>query len=401
MTKILVLGGAGQMGRVAARALAGQHELVVTDLDARVAGRVAASIGPTVAGRGLDVTDAAALRAALNACDLVVNTVGPYYRFGMPILTAAIEAGCDYIDICDDWEPTLTMLDLRERARDAGVVALVGMGASPGVANLLAVTAARELDSVDSVITAWSGTDAGTAHDSDAGGRAPGAAYLHAIRQITGTIRVTREGELVDRPALERVDIDYPGLGAGVGWSFGHPEAVTLHRAMPELRDNTNVITGGRALYALCRGLRMSVDRKLLSVDRAARVAARVVSMLPPGNLGDGVLPPLFAMVTGRRDGEPATVATALAQVPGRGMSDNTGIPLAVAALLLGTRDRPAGVHTPETLFDPDEFFAAFAPHCIGNPAPAAMTATTRSWVGARDNAESLRASLLTGLLVP
>ncbi|MBP2192907.1 saccharopine dehydrogenase family protein [Nocardia goodfellowii] len=397
MTKILMLGGAGQMGRAAARVLAAApavDHLVVTDLRADHAETVAKSLGDKVSGLGLDITDRRALRLALEDCDLVLNTVGPYYRFGVPILAAAIEAGRDYVDICDDWEPTLAMLELHDRARAADVVALVGMGASPGVSNLLAVTAARELDTVESVVTAWSGGDAREA--GGMGGNSPNAAYLHAIHQITGTIKVTRDGALTDRPALEEITLDYPGIGAGSGWTFGHPEAVTLHRAFPELRDNTNLITGGRVLITMCRALRLSVDRRLLSPHRAAQLAHRGMALLPPGTIGSGALPPLFALATGTRAGEKATVATALAQIPGRDMAVNTGVPFAVAALRLATADAAPGVHTPETLLDPDAYFAALAPHCIGSPAPEAMTATTRSWCSAAENAASLQTSLLT-----
>ncbi|MEV6279059.1 saccharopine dehydrogenase NADP-binding domain-containing protein [Nocardia sp. NPDC051832] len=397
MTRILMLGGAGQMGQAAARVLAhapAVRRLVVTDLRASTAETVAKSLGDKVSGLGLDITDQRALRSALDECDLVLNTVGPYFRFGVPILAAAIEAGRDYIDICDDWEPTLAMLEMHERARAAGVVALVGMGASPGVSNLLAVTAARELDTVDSLVTAWSGDDTG-----DAGapaGQQPNAAYLHAIQQITGTIKVTRDGVLTDRPALEQISLDYPGIGAGSGWSFGHPEAVTLHRAFPELRSNTNLITGGRALITMCRALRLSVDRRLLSPERAARLAHRASGLLPAGAIGAGALPPLFALATGTRAGEKATCASALAQIPGRSMAVNTGVPLAVAALQRASTAAAPGVHTPETLLDPDAYFAALAPHCIGNPAPATMVATTRSWCSAAENTASLQSSLLT-----
>ena len=57
---------------------------------------------------------------------------------------AAIEAGAHYLDICDDWEPTLDMLELGERARARGVTAVIGMGASPGLTNLLAMKAGKD-----------------------------------------------------------------------------------------------------------------------------------------------------------------------------------------------------------------------------------------------------------------
>lgn len=401
MTSMLLLGGAGEMGRAAATALAAApavDRLVVTDLDERRAVAVARALGPKATGIALDVTDEPALLAALGDCDLVVNTVGPYFRFGVPILTAAIAAGCHYIDICDDWAPTLEMLDMHEQARAAGVVALVGMGASPGVSNLLAVTAARELDTVETLLTGWSGEDARGSAAKE--GESPSAAYVHAMHEISGAIRVLRAGALVDRPALRRIEFSYPGIGPGTGWSFGHPEAVTLHRAFPALRENTNLILGGRLIIGTCRAMRFAVGNRILTPEQGARVASAALSRLPgTPPLRPGATPPLFALATGTKAGEKATAATALAQVPGRDMADNTGIPLAVAALMLAAMEPVPGVHPPETLIDPEAFFAALAPHCIGNPPAAAMVATTRSWADPAENADSLRVSLLTAFL--
>ncbi|MFD6155735.1 saccharopine dehydrogenase family protein [Nocardia sp. NPDC060256] len=400
--RILLLGGAGQMGRVAARVLAEDdavEHVVVTDLCERKALTVADRLGPKVSGISVDVLDAAGLATALRDCDLVVNTVGPYFRFGARILSAAIEAGRDYIDICDDWEPTLQMLELDEEARTAGVTALVGMGASPGIANLLAVTAARELDTVADIITGWS-IDVATASPAEAAGT-PNAAVAHGIQQITGTIRILRDGRLVDRPALAQKRFHYPGLGPGCGWSFGHPEAVTLHRDYPHARDNVNVVVGHRWIITALAALRYCVDHHILTAAAAARTveaAERRLPSDPADGLRPGALPPLFAVLSGTHDGAPGTAATALAHVPGLSMAEITGVPLAVAALGLPTKP---GVHTPETLLDPDEFFATLARHCPGTPAPRTMTATTRSWVDDQSNIETLSATTLTACLLP
>ncbi|MGW4633910.1 saccharopine dehydrogenase NADP-binding domain-containing protein [Nocardia sp. NPDC004415] len=357
------------------------------------------------------MTDGPALDSALRAADLVVNTVGPYFRFGPPILAAAIAAGCDYIDICDDPQPTIEMLELDARAKAAGVTALLGMGASPGVANLLAVRAAAALDRVDEVVTGWNIHSAHTEPATEAAGQragraaGPTAAVVHGMRQISGDIPVTRAGPRTERPALERFRLDYPGLGTGEGRSFGHPEAITLPLAFPGLRAATSVVVGDRTTTTALQALRWAIDRRLLTLARAARLAARLAAraehLLPadPATLvAAGGLPPLFAIATGLRHDSPATVATALSQVPGLSMAENTGVPLAVGALLLAEEPRP-GVHAPETLLDPDRFFAAFARHCIGAPDPAAMTVTTRDWDGPETNAAALSATLLTALV--
>ncbi|NKX89059.1 saccharopine dehydrogenase family protein [Nocardia coubleae] len=395
--RVLALGGAGEMGRVAARVLRGDDRvtaLTVADRDERAARKVAGELGAEA--RALDVTDGPSLAAALREADLVVNTVGPYFRFGPPILTAAIAAGCDYIDICDDPQPTADMLELDAEAKAAGVTALLGMGASPGVANLLAVRAGAELDRVDSLVTGW---NIHSAHTEESA--AATAAVVHGMRQISGNIPVTRAGARVERPALERFRLEYPGLGAGEGRSFGHPEAITLPLAFPGVKDSTSVVVADRSTSAALLALRWAMNRRLLTVDRAALLAACLERLLPadPATLvAAGGLPPLFAIAEGERDGSPARVATALSQVPGLSMADNTGVPLAVGALLLAANPRP-GVHAPETLIDPDQFFAAFATHCLGAPDPAAMTITTRSWATPDSNAAALSSALLTALI--
>lgn len=397
--RILALGGAGGMGRAAAEFLVNADEVervVIADIDAARAESVARQLGGKAIGSGLDVTDRAALDAALTDCDLVVNTVGPFFRFAVPILSAAIELGRNYIDICDDWEPTLDMLALNDRARARGVAAVIGMGASPGVTNLLALRAGRELDTVTTVLTGWGveGTDPG-------GSQGPSAAMVHGIRQITGRIKVRRAGALVDRAPLERMRFTYPGIGPAEGRTFGHPEAVTLDRAFPHLRENANIVVGNRPALIGLSILRFCVDHRLLTPAAAARIGAWTEQRLPASpasTLKPGGLPLLFAVVTGTRNNSAACAATALAQVPGFTMAANTGIPLAVAATMLVGAARP-GVHPPETALDPDEFFAALSHHCIGKPAPAAMTVTTRSWASPHANRESLRSALLTAFL--
>lgn len=373
-------------------------DLVVADRDLDAARRAVAAVAGKATAAQIDALDRGALVARMRDADVVVSTVGPYFRFGLPILAAAIEAGCDYIDICDDPDPTRKMLELSEEAEAAGVCALVGAGASPGIANMLAVTAGRQLDSVDTAVTGW---NIAAAHPEPRHRGEVSAAVVHMMEQISGTIPVTRDGRLTQRAALELIPVDYPGLGRVFGRSIGHPEAVTLARAFPSLRESTNVCVGDRITMTVVSGMRRLLDRKLLTVDRAAQILDRLFAVLPMSPtdfVAPGSPPPLFAVVTGTRDGRPATAATALGQVPGFSMAAATGIPLAVMALLLPTSRRP-GVHVPESLIEPEAFFAALAPHCIGSATPATMTVTTASWHDEETNRRALQSTLLTALL--
>jgi saccharopine dehydrogenase-like NADP-dependent oxidoreductase len=117
--RVVVLGGAGGMARPAierAGRLDGIDEVVVADLDGDRAAAVAAAVGGPTRWEVVDATDGAGLTALLDPADVVMNFVGPYYRFGVGPLRAAVDAGCHYLDVCDDWEPTLELLDLSPAA---------------------------------------------------------------------------------------------------------------------------------------------------------------------------------------------------------------------------------------------------------------------------------------------
>ena len=227
--KVLALGGAGGMGRFAVRTsmdIPGVESIVVADLSAEAAQGFAETLPRTAKGIALDVTDSSALREAMLAADVVLNTTGPFFKFGVLILTAAIEAGCHYLDICDDWEPTLEMLGLDTQAREAGVTAIVGLGASPGLSKLLGRAAMQELDTVQEVYTGWDLSVAIPEEESAQTG--VNAATEHAVQQITGTVKVWRDGNFAMVRPLTRVAVDYPGIGSREVHIFGHPEAVTF-----------------------------------------------------------------------------------------------------------------------------------------------------------------------------
>lgn len=387
--KVLALGGAGAMGRVAARvaaALPGVHELVIADRDLPAARRTAAALAAATAvpvrALRVDVTDAAELRAALGEADAVLNTVGPYYRFGLDVLRAAIRTGTHYLDICDDWEPTLAMLDLDEEARAAGVRAVIGMGASPGVSNLLAARAAARLDTLTDVYTAWP-VDVAPQPDGappDTSLRDPNgavsAAAVHWMQQISGTVAAVEGGRIVRCAPLRPVTLDLPGGHRGTAYTVGHPEPVTLHRSLrPGGRAaNLMVIRAGTAAYLDV--LRDDLDAGRLSNETAAadldsptlrrtlRAAARA-----PRLRGPGTLPPFFAAAVGTRDGR---LAAALVHLKGAerllaDMAESTGVPagLGLGQLLDGTVGA-AGVHAPEAVIDGERFFRELARECPG-----------------------------------
>ncbi|MBI5506620.1 MAG: saccharopine dehydrogenase NADP-binding domain-containing protein [Deltaproteobacteria bacterium] len=390
--------GAGEMGRWAAQAVLLDkrvEQVVLADLDGEAAEQVAAGLGSRARPAQVDVRDAAKLRALLESADVVMNTVGPFYRFGVPILRAAIEARCTYLDICDDWEPTLEMLSLDAEARKAGVTAVIGLGASPGLSNLLAVKALRALDRIESIFTVWS-LDGAVSEPAPSGvptrrRGGPSAAMVHGVHQMTGHIRSVEDGREQPRRPLRRFAIDYPGLGRRHVWSIGHPESVTLPRVFPQLRCSTNAMFSAPSTIRLLRALMLLVDLRLASEERVAAWIERIERSRPVTTplswVGKGApspiqLPPLFALAVGRRNGQPACAAVALTAAPPGGMGAITGIPLALGVSLVadGALDR-AGVFAPEAIVEPDALLAKLLPFCepqVRNPDDLALMTT--SW---------------------
>lgn len=380
--KVLALGGAGAMGAAAAdtaATLLGVEEIVIADRDGRAAAATARKLSPArvpVSARTVDVTDDTALRDALGRVDLVLNTVGPYYRFGLTVLRAAIDTGTHYLDICDDWEPTVGMLGLDEQARAGGVCAVVGMGASPGISNLLAALAAAELDTVEDAYTAWPVDVPGSGEDEQllADGR-PSAAAVHWMQQSSGTISAVAAGRLSEQRPLRPVTLDLPGGRHGTAYTVGHPEPITLRRSLKPTGDAANLMVVTPWTLAYLEMLRRDIDAGVLTNETAAEQLSRpslgrIARSLPTAvrSKGPGNLPPFFAALSGVRANRRCRVLAHLNRSVIEGgpagtlfgdMARATGIPLALgmSQVIDGSARRP-GVHPPEAVIDPRRFFA-------------------------------------------
>ena len=368
--RVLAIGGSGGMGRYAVATMQDfdtVERIVVADRNADSARGFVAELSDKVSAIGLDISDTTAMREAMTDADLVVNTAGPFYRFGVSILQAAIDTNCQYIDICDDWAPTLKMLELDASAKAAGICAIVGLGASPGISNMLALMALRNLDSVSTLYTGW-----------DLGGATPedqslqeglNAAMLHGIEQMTGMVEIYRNGapELV-KP-LVPVPVQFPGLPAFTGHIFGHPEAVTFPRNYPQLQEAINLAHGGDIDSLILRGILGLVNWRLVSRSRAAGLLTWFEGQrtLPPKET-DGAAPPvMYGLAVGRKNSQPASVgvswvgeATEAGNESRISMGVATGIPLACGVKFLSEGHIEAtGVFSPEAgHIDPQEFLA-------------------------------------------
>jgi saccharopine dehydrogenase (NAD+, L-lysine-forming) len=151
--RIVVLGGAGIIGRAIVRDLADDRdvkEIVVADLDLEGAQKLAAGIGrPGVTAVRADVTDHAGLVKLLKGAGAAVNSV--QYYFNLQVMKACLEARAHYVDLGGLFHTTRKQLELHDDFRKAGVLAVLGLGSCPGIANVQARAVADALDTVESI----------------------------------------------------------------------------------------------------------------------------------------------------------------------------------------------------------------------------------------------------------
>jgi lysine 6-dehydrogenase len=97
----------------------------------------------------LDVTDIAAVKAALQGHASVMSAI-PYY-YNAPMARAAVEVGCHFSDLGGNTEIVLEQKKLDAQARARGLSVIPDCGLAPGMVNILAAEGIRRLDRAEKV----------------------------------------------------------------------------------------------------------------------------------------------------------------------------------------------------------------------------------------------------------
>ncbi|WP_053385986.1 saccharopine dehydrogenase family protein [Leucobacter japonicus] len=277
------------------------------------------------------------LRAILSSADLVINCTGPYYTLGPIILDAAIAAGTDYVDICDDADATELLLARGDAAKAAGVTALIGMGSAPGTTNVLVRLALDALpDEEASVEISW----CVDANDM------VGAVVPHFAHSFSTALPEAGANPGWEDLEPRRVVFPEP-IGEQLVLTLSHPEVMTL----PRFTRAKRVVNRGGLIPEDFTHLGWVLSRTPESVDRARTTAS------------------VFETVRSQYAGREATGSGLIVDVrvgadgirflSGGKMSqdDATGTPAAAGALLSLDGAVPGpGVVSPEVL-NPADFF--------------------------------------------
>ncbi|MGC5583700.1 saccharopine dehydrogenase family protein [Ornithinimicrobium sp. W1665] len=279
---ITLYGATGFVGRLVAEHLvATAPEGVRIGLGGRSRDRLAAvrsTLGPRAADWPLVVADAAdepALWAMAARSAVVVSTVGPYQRYGMPLVVACAEEGTDYADLTGE---VLFVREAIERAHGtargtgARIVVSCGFDSVPSDLGVHLLHRAAEADG--------------------AGGLTDTTLWVRRIRGgISGgtidSLRAQLERMRQD-PSLRRVVLDPEALSGG---ATGTPGQRDVWRPFVEERSgrwaapffmgpyNTRVVRRSHALTEGGYGPRFRY-RELVPTGRGARGALRAKAMV-------------------------------------------------------------------------------------------------------------------------
>lgn len=350
--KVIVLGGAGDMGSEAVRNLVRFPEverITIADLNTTAAEKLASSLGEEkVRVQKVDATCHQDLVNVLKGYTVAAGALGPFYRFEKPIVEAALAAGVDYVSICDDYDAVSAAIQLDQTARDKGRKVLTGMGWTPGLSNILARKGYDALEKTESIRIYWAGS---------AGDSTGFAVILHTIhifsrlvpsyqRGRTIQIKAGSEGEIVGFP---------PPLGRIHTYHLGHPEPVTIPLYLQDVKEV--VLKGGLVENYLNNLTRLLSSLGLTNTPAKKQALGKLMkALLPlfPVNK-EKAISGIRVEVTGYRGEKKVRLAyTAVDH-----MRRLTGIPLSIGTYMMGRGQiKRYGVFAPEAegAVDPDAF---------------------------------------------
>lgn len=351
--KIIVL-GCGLVGRTIARDLAADDELTVAIADVRPENLARVSSHGHIQTYPRDLSDPVALAELISSFDVVVGALAS--ALGYRTLRTVIEAGKPYCDISFMPEDA-DQLDAL--AKDRGVTAIVDCGVAPGLSNLLAAYASRQLDETHDVDICVGGLPKVRRWPFEY--KAP-FAPIDVLAEYTRPSRVIVDGRPVTKLALSEPElIDLPHIGTLEAFITDGLRSLTRTLSARNMRERTLRFPGHCELMRVFRETGLFGEEPIEVHGQHVRPIDLTAALLFP-KWQHGPNEPEFTVmrvtVDGTKDGTPTRYtydlydefdeATGMSS-----MSRTTGFPPAILArkLASGELTKP-GVFAPEGLAD-------------------------------------------------
>ena len=362
--RVLVLGGAGAVCSETTRDLAEFSdfgEIVVADYNLDAAEALIEEIGDQrLTGIHFDAEDYGGMLKLFPGFDVVVN--GLPWKYDLPVTKACVEVGVHGLDVSteeDQWS-----YDLEAKGKD--ILFIPGVGATPGITNVMARSGADQMDEVEEIQINFA------AFRSPA--PAPGLliTFLWEFHPKTESRTYYKDGEFIWVGPFEGLKmVTFPGqIGEQEVCYIPHPETRTMPKSLGAKAVSVQGCFPPHAMKLakamLESGLYSEEPITVKGIETTAfEMMHEILLQLPETKQTPLWAYGLVVEVMGKRDGRDIKI-TFWSQHPpmeewgGKAAYyKNIAIPLSIGAQMIARGDiTNRGVLPPETVIDPDIFFA-------------------------------------------
>jgi saccharopine dehydrogenase-like NADP-dependent oxidoreductase len=373
---VVVLGGAGLTGRCAVRDLleTTDWEITIADYAFGKAEELADKLrSRRVSAKYVDVKNLRETVKVIKDAGLVVNGVQYYYN--IEVMRACLEAKAPYIDFGGLYHMTLKQLELREKFSKAGLTALIGVGAQPGVSNVMIRYAVDKLDNVETIRIrdGWKDLTKG----------APPFlvtwSFATVMDELTLPAVVYRNGEFKEMPPLtEKESVTFPEpVGLQDVYLTLHSELATVPTSFKNKGlKNCDWKEGGPEFirYKLLADMALTSDKPIEIGGIKIAPKNFILKNLEANNLigfPEGIDPNDYETtrveVVGLKDGKSVVYVLDVIFPPKKEWHAscsqyNVGVPASIAAqMLVNGEIQEKGVVPPELCINPEPFFEELA----------------------------------------
>jgi len=150
MSKVVILGGAGQVGEATLRDLietSDVAEIVIADINLKAGQKLVDKVKcGYISAKKNDVTNSQETVNLLKGTDVVINCTPMFWS--VHVIKLALEAKAHYIDFSGDFP---MQQELHDEFQKNDLTAVTNMGECPGVIDLMAMYVVDKLDSVQNI----------------------------------------------------------------------------------------------------------------------------------------------------------------------------------------------------------------------------------------------------------
>lgn len=378
--RIVVLGGAGNMGCISVQALAGDDrvdEVVIADINTAQAKTVADTIkSKKIKITGVDLNNKDEFIQVLKGAGACLNATTFYTN--LLVMDACLAAGVHYTDMGGLFHTTRKQLELHDKFAKAKISAVLGVGSAPGMPNLQSRYAADRLDTIDSI----------RIYDGIKPPPPDNVYFTYAVPTIVDELTVEpmvfEDGEFRAKEPLTGF-VDYwftPPLGLLPMHYSLHSEVATLpisfkDKGIKECFFKINYWGMAKETVEKVRVLadfglastepvevkgQTVVPRDLLMSVLSAYVAPVTSFLEPPKAKPPDWAKEIVTEIRGTKDGKEVVYRMGTLTTKG---ALPTGVVPAITAIWLAQGRVEPGVHPPEIALDPEPFFKELEPYDI------------------------------------